>query len=356
MILGLRSWCSTCYRAHKAAAGLLAMASPPLRALVVTIYDTTCLACCDRTSLLQIPVLKSEFMVSLTRGATELCCRPALGQIPAAPDGTRKTREPPLLPLWGEPELRLASPRTEGRRGLRPSRGRGAPLASRRVATRSPRGATVLGKGFKRGVVLSAGSFLVYEAYGLISRFAEVHASAKVEEVIEQADYLYGSGETEKLYHLLVQHKTSEDAELLWRLARASRDLAQLSSTSAEEKKQLVYEALEYAKKALERNESNFAAHKWYAICISDVGDYEGIKSKIANAFVIKEHFQRAIELNPKDATSIHLMGIWCYSFADMPWYQRKIAAVLFATPPTSTYKEVQCESVSEIICSCPSH
>jgi len=28
-----------------------------------------------------------------------------------------------------------------------------------------------------------------------------------VEEVIEQADYLYGSGETEKLYQLLVQHK-----------------------------------------------------------------------------------------------------------------------------------------------------
>ncbi|XP_044860437.1 regulator of microtubule dynamics protein 1 isoform X3 [Mauremys mutica] len=119
-----------------------------------------------------------------------------------------------------------------------------------------------------------------------------VAAAGAVEEIIEQADYLYGSGETKKLYQLLTQHKNSEDAEILWRLARASRDLAQLSSTSAEEKKQLVYEALEYAKKALEKNESSFAVHKWYAICISDVGDYEGIKTKIANAYVIKEHFQ----------------------------------------------------------------
>lgn len=55
---------------------------------------------------------------------------------------------------------------------------------------------------------------------------------------------------------------TSDDAELLWRLARSSRDLAQLGSTSAEEKKQLTYDSLEYAKKALEKNESNFAAHK----------------------------------------------------------------------------------------------
>ncbi|OXB75857.1 UNVERIFIED_CONTAM: hypothetical protein H355_016612 [Colinus virginianus] len=164
----------------------------------------------------------------------------------------------------------------------------------------------------------------------------------RVAEVIEQADYLYGSGETEKLYQLLVQHKNSEDAELLWRLARASRDLAQLSITSAEEKRQLTYDSHEYAKKALEKNESNSAAHKWYAICLSDVGDYEGIKVKIGNAFVIKEHFQRAIELNPKDATSIHLMGVWCYSFAELPWYQRKIAAVLFAAPPTSTYEEVR--------------
>lgn len=54
----------------------------------------------------------------------------------------------------------------------------------------------------------------------------------------------------------------SEDAELLWRLARASRDVAQLSGTSEEEKKALVYEALEYAKRALEKNEASFAAHK----------------------------------------------------------------------------------------------
>nr|XP_048276085.1 regulator of microtubule dynamics protein 1 isoform X2 [Myodes glareolus] len=145
---------------------------------------------------------------------------------------------------------------------------------------------------FKRGLLFSALSFLGFETYQVISRAAVVHATAKVEEILEQADYLYESGETEKLYQLLTQYKESEDAELLWRLARASRDIAQLSRTSEEEKKVLVYEALEYAKRALEKNESSFAAHKWYAICISDVGDYEGIKVKIANAYIIKEHFQ----------------------------------------------------------------
>nr|XP_007999213.2 regulator of microtubule dynamics protein 1 isoform X6 [Chlorocebus sabaeus] len=193
---------------------------------------------------------------------------------------------------------------------------------------------------FKRGLLLSALSYWGFETYQVISQAAVVHAAAKVEEILEQADYLYESGETEKLYQLLTQYKESEDAELLWRLARASRDVAQLSRTSEQEKKLLVYEALEYAKRALEKNESHFAAHKWYAICLSDVGDYEGIKAKIANAYIIKEHFEKAIELNPKDATSIHLMGIWCYTFAEMPWYQRRIAEMLFATPPSSTYEK----------------
>nr|XP_020660627.1 regulator of microtubule dynamics protein 1 [Pogona vitticeps] len=193
---------------------------------------------------------------------------------------------------------------------------------------------------FRRTLAFSALSCLGYEAYVLISQSSVVHADAKVDEVLDQADYLYESGETEKLFQLLEQHKNSENAEVLWRLARASRDLAQLSHTPVERKKQLTYEALDYAEKALKKDPSCFSVHKWYGICVSDVGEYEGIKKKIANAFVIKEHFQKAIELNPKDATSLHLMGIWCYTFAEMPWYQSKIAAILFSTPPSSSYQE----------------
>ena len=54
----------------------------------------------------------------------------------------------------------------------------------------------------------------------------------------------------------------SDDAEFLWRLARACRDLSLLSHVGAEQKKQLTYEALEYASRALEKNDACFAAHK----------------------------------------------------------------------------------------------
>ncbi|KAM4705927.1 regulator of microtubule dynamics protein 1 [Rhinophrynus dorsalis] len=220
---------------------------------------------------------------------------------------------------------------------------RNSPRASGKIITIvSSATAHVRGKitFLERGLVLSSLSYLAYETYKWKSAQGVVHASIKVDDIIEQADYLHGSGETVKLYELLSQYKNSDDPELLWRLARASRDLAELSTTTPEEKKRLAYESRDFAKKALEKNEFCWAAHKWYAICLSDVGDYEGIKVKIGNAYIIREHFQKAIELNPKDATTVHLIGLWCYMFADMPWYQVKIASALFGTPPSATFEE----------------
>ncbi|XP_077592097.1 regulator of microtubule dynamics protein 1 [Stigmatopora nigra] len=175
--------------------------------------------------------------------------------------------------------------------------------------------------------------------YGAYHRSPVVHALENVE-VLEQADYLYSCAETHKLYQLLLQYKESDNAEFLWRLARVSRDVSVLPETDEGRKKQLMYEAFEYAKKSLEKDDKCFAAHKWYAICLSDVGEYEGVKVKIGNSYVIRSHLERSLELNPKDATSLHILGYWCFTFSELPWYQRKVASVIFSSPPTSNYEE----------------
>ncbi|CAG5895687.1 unnamed protein product [Menidia menidia] len=182
-------------------------------------------------------------------------------------------------------------------------------------------------------------SCLGYEALRRAQSSAVVSALDR-EEILEQADYLYSCADTQKLYQLLAQHKDSEDAQFLWRLARASRDLALLPDTEAEQKKRLTFEAFQFAQRALEKDDSCFAAHKWYAVCLSDIGDYEGVKVKIGNSYIIREHLEKAIQLNPKDATSLHILGYWCFAFAELPWYQRKVAAVVFSSPPTSTFQE----------------
>ena len=43
---------------------------------------------------------------------------------------------------------------------------------------------------------------------------------------------------------------------------------------------------------------SLYCPQQWYAIALSNVGDYEGTKAKLANAFVMKEHFEVRFQLS----------------------------------------------------------
>ncbi|XP_078542282.1 regulator of microtubule dynamics protein 1-like [Lissotriton helveticus] len=166
------------------------------------------------------------------------------------------------------------------------------------------------------------------------------HILFKVQGILDQADHLYGAGQAERLYKYLAEHKNSENGEILWRLARAAHDYSQLSTTPDDEKKRLIYEAADLAKKALDKDSSGFEAHKWFAITLNDIGEYEGIQTQIANAFEVKEHIEKAIELNDKDAATIHLLGQWSYFVAELPWAQKQIASMLFENPPTATFEE----------------
>ncbi|CAL1543847.1 unnamed protein product, partial [Lymnaea stagnalis] len=167
---------------------------------------------------------------------------------------------------------------------------------------------------------------------------AEGTVSSDVQKLIEESEALYDKKEFPALYNLLSPYKDSQDANILWRLARAATEKGKMGE--GEERKKFIYEAWDYINKALELDNDNFACHKWYGILLDYTAEYEGTKQRIANAFKVKEHFMKAIELNPKDATTLYCLGYWCFLFADMAWYQRKIASVLFASPPTSTYDE----------------
>lgn len=83
--------------------------------------------------------------------------------------------------------------------------------------------------------------------------------------VIEAAEQLYQDYKVQELYDYLVQFKDCTNDEVLWRLARATTDKGK-DSTDLEVKKSCMFEAFEYAKRALQINENNFACHKVYKI------------------------------------------------------------------------------------------
>eukprot|EP01135_Chromosphaera_perkinsii_P010146 Nk52_evm12s2039 gene=Nk52_evmTU12s2039 len=166
----------------------------------------------------------------------------------------------------------------------------------------------------------------------------------EMKKLLKQADALFSQGQSEvmEMYNILCQLNEANpgQAEILWRLARASRLMSKDSRVGKDEQKAHAYAALDFANAAIEADPNNWAAHKWKAIAISLVGDYEGVKVKLTNAFKIKEEFIRALELKPDDATTRHLLGVWCFTFADMAWYERKVAAAIFGEPPAASYEE----------------
>lgn len=160
-----------------------------------------------------------------------------------------------------------------------------------------------------------------------------------LETLLAEADELYEAMKYEDIYALLSAHKEVKHDEILWRLGRATYEKAKAAKTD-DEKKVLYREALDYVEEALAINSENFAVHKWMSILIDYVYGYEGTKARISQSYNVKHHMEKACQLNPTDGTSRYLLGYWYYSIASIPWYQRKIASVVFATPPSGTYED----------------
>ncbi|RLN96014.1 hypothetical protein BBJ28_00010452 [Nothophytophthora sp. Chile5] len=176
---------------------------------------------------------------------------------------------------------------------------------------------------------------------------------ADIEAVIKRADELFERDQHAQTREYLKAElpKYSVSVELVRLICMQSVVIPGLPSlcheapliffeSSPDEKKALAFEGLADAEKAYTLNANSAASNKWMAIMTSTAGNFRVLKEKIAGAYVIRDHIQRAIELDPSDATSHNILGQWCLAFADMTWIEKRAAAALFGTPPTATYEE----------------
>lgn len=166
---------------------------------------------------------------------------------------------------------------------------------------------------------------------------SETHITAR-EVLIAKADALYDQEKYHEIQQLLSNYKDSGDVEILWRLCRAMYKVSKISNEV--DGKKLIFEAHNLILNALKIKEDHWAVHKWASIILNTKTLYEGIKAQIQESYNIKKHMLRAIELNPTDPTLMYMLGFWCYQVADLSWYQRKIASVIFGEPPISSFEE----------------
>ncbi|XP_076165250.1 regulator of microtubule dynamics protein 1 isoform X2 [Ptiloglossa arizonensis] len=186
--------------------------------------------------------------------------------------------------------------------------------------------------------VCIANSFTAMSMWGFTKSEDGDNTLVTTKVLIAKADALFDQGNYKEVYDLLSNYNDNKDVEIMWRLGRA---LYKMAKTATEvEGKKMIYEAYDLILNALKIKEDHWAVHKWMSIILDSKCNYEGMKVRIKELYNVKKHMLRAIELNPTDATTMYMLGTWCYQVSDLAWYQRKIAAVIFGEPPTSSFKE----------------
>ncbi|XP_076234260.1 regulator of microtubule dynamics protein 1 [Calliopsis andreniformis] len=187
--------------------------------------------------------------------------------------------------------------------------------------------------------LLTASSFTAMGMWGLAKKKDENEPGITAKEVVvAKADALFDQGKYKETYDLLSNYRDSGDVEIIWRLSRALYKMSKIASEV--EGKKMIYEAYDLIQNALKIKEDHWAVHKWIPIILDSKCNYEGMKVRIKELNNMKMHMLRAIELNPMDATTMYMLGVWCYQVSDLAWYQRKIAALIFGEPPTSSFEE----------------
>ena len=171
----------------------------------------------------------------------------------------------------------------------------------------------------------------------------------QVSQLFETVDgYMEGKAKLQKLAYEILTEKDEpplcENGEFLWRLCKSTYLMAVAFGLQGNQtmKQELIFRAVDHGQRAIEKNDSSSEAHKWFAIALGSRGEYLGIKEKILDGFEFKKHIDRASELAPQDHTIRHLLGRFCYEVAELSWWERKMAATLFADPPIANMEEAR--------------
>lgn len=178
---------------------------------------------------------------------------------------------------------------------------------------------------------------------GIVILLATFSFGQGFDDLLTQADVLDEADKYGETLTVLQEAEglDAENFELVWRFARVHFNLSDSSEDEAVISEN-IYAGFGYAERALTMNPDRAESHKWFGILIGRVGELEGTKQKIKNSYKVAEHTLAAIELDPDDDGNYHVMGRWHFTLAELSWFERTIAKIVYAKPPKASFKEAR--------------
>eukprot|EP00117_Sycon_ciliatum_P039227 scpid40365/ scgid29027/ Regulator of microtubule dynamics protein 1; Protein FAM82B len=172
-------------------------------------------------------------------------------------------------------------------------------------------------------------------------RSSDEHSNmSALETALHEADRLDAEFEYRLEYDLLVSHVDEQNAEVLWRLARAivrGFELSLLGITH-QQYGALMKKAKSHALRATELAPDSKDCLLWAGI--ASILTFSNIhqKEKAIEYARVQQQLTRAVELDPTDPLAWHWLGRWHLLAADEPAFHSFYELIMLDHPPPSTY------------------
>lgn len=137
-----------------------------------------------------------------------------------------------------------------------------------------------------------------------------------------------------------MSHDRPADVEILWRLAWVKTDIGRELEEGAPRQAALFRDALADAERAVQADPNHPQAHLVMAIAAGLTGVVSGIGDRVRYSRVVRDHVNRAIELNPRNDLAYHIRGIWNVEIASLGFFTRIMIRAAYGGLPEASHAQ----------------
>jgi len=162
-----------------------------------------------------------------------------------------------------------------------------------------------------------------------------------IEEMLKQASERIESADEDgamSLYNEILEEKPDQ-MEALWNLSVLYAQRGFRTDNSSDQESD--YESADkHADKCLEAHPEKAPCHFAKALVVGRIADISGTRDRIRKSGEVKEHADKAIELDPEFYRTYHLLGVWHSEVANLSRSERMAARTFFGGLPEGASNE----------------
>lgn len=164
---------------------------------------------------------------------------------------------------------------------------------------------------------------------------------ADLQEQLEHASELkdaFRDNEALEAFEAVLQQQ-DDHYEALWNAVLLNTSIGYRQNQSSD-KEEHYEQAYEYAQRLLESHPDSAGSHFAYSAAVGRKAQSAGARERISLSTEIREHAERAVELDPEYSRAWNVLGVWHHRAANLSRLERFAANALFGGAPEGASNE----------------